>query len=301
VLYSSGVADRSVNQCETKIWFESFLAFWRSWQVGLTLAGSAGAQVKFKTLYKFKGGTDGKSPAAGLVFDQAGNLYGTTQGGGPDKSRGTVFQLTPQQSGGWTKHVLYSFCSQMNCTDGAQPYAGMIFDRAGNLYGTTISGGAHHGGIVFQLTPNQNGGWTEGVLYSFCSRGNCADGLHPFAGLIFDQAGNLYGTTYYGGDQQDGTVFQLTPNQNGGWTEHVLYSFCSQTNCTDGWYPLAGLIFDQAGNLYGTRGGVGELDASGTVFQLTPNQNGGWTEHVLYSFCRMRTAPTATDIPRLPA
>jgi uncharacterized repeat protein (TIGR03803 family) len=256
--------------------------------VTLVYAPNAWAGAKFKTLYKFKGGKDGDSPDAGLIFDQAGNLYGTTQSGGADGA-GTVFQLTPNQNGGWTESVLYSFCSLANCADGGYPTAGLIFDRAGNLYGTTTDGGAHgaqtDNGTVFQLTPNQNGGWTEHVLYSFCSRTNCADGKDPTAGLTFDQAGNLYGTTYGGGAHTDnGTVFQLTPNQNGGWTEHVLHSFCSRTNCADGWYPSAGLIFDQAGNLYGTTL-AGGAQTYGTVFQLTPNQNGGWTEHVLYSFC----------------
>jgi uncharacterized repeat protein (TIGR03803 family) len=204
-------------------------------------------------------------------------------GSGGHKS-GTVFQLTPNQNGGWTEHVLYRFCSLTNCTDGSEPQAELIFDQAGNLYGTTVEGGAQgYGGTVFQLTPNQNGGWTESVLYSFCSLASCADGKAPFAGLIFDQAGNLYGTTVGGGGRYAGNVFQLTPNQNGGWTEHILHSFCSRTNCTDGSEPVAELIFDQAGNLYGTTE-LGGAQNFGTVFQLTPNQNGGWTEHVLHSF-----------------
>jgi uncharacterized repeat protein (TIGR03803 family) len=256
--------------------------------VTLVYAPNAWAGAKFKTLHKFTRGSNGIEPEGGLIFDQAGNLYGTTLGSGGHKS-GTVFQLTPNQNGGWTEHVLYRFCSLTNCTDGSEPQAELIFDQAGNLYGTTVEGGAQgYGRTVFQLTPNQNGGWTESVLYSFCSLANCADGKAPFAGLIFDQAGNLYGTTAYGGaqgqDGQGGTVFQLTPNQNGGWTESVLYSFCSLASCADGKAPFAGLIFDQAGNLYGTTVGGGGRYA-GNVFQLTPNQNGGWTEHILHSFC----------------
>jgi uncharacterized repeat protein (TIGR03803 family) len=255
----------------------------------LILSSSVWPQVTFKTLYKFKGGKDGNAPLAGLIFDQAGNLYGTTVYGGHANSGGAVFQLTPDQNGRWTESVLYSFCSLTNCADGGAPQAGLIFDQAGNLFGTTIAGGLYGNGAVFQLTPNQNGGWTESALYSFCSLANCADGADPQAGLTFDQAGNLFGTTAGGGAHNgSGTVFKLTPNQNGGWTESVLYRFCSLANCADGASPFAGLIFDQAGNLYGTTGyggAHGVYGVGGTVFKLTPNQNGRWTEHVLYSFC----------------
>jgi uncharacterized repeat protein (TIGR03803 family) len=267
--------------------------------VTLILSSSAGAQATFKTLHKFTGGTDGDAPYAGLIFDQVGNLYGTTFQGGAH-GWGTVFQLTPNQNGGWTEHVLDSFCSPTNCADGQRPQAGLIFDQVGNLYGTTWEGGAQGPGTVFQLTPNQNGGWTEHVLHSFCSRPHCADGGNPFAGLTFDLVGNLYGTTSTGGrSQYGGTVFQLTPNQNGGWTEHVLHNFCSRTNCADGYQPAAGVIFDQAGNLYGTTqyGGARGNNGDGTVFQLTPNQNGGWTERVLYSFCS-RTNCTDGFLPQ---
>jgi len=253
--------------------------------VTLLLSRSAGAQATFKTLHKFNLGKDGNSPVAGLIFDQAGNLYGTTTAGGA-QGFGTVFQLTPNQNGGWTETVLYSFCSLTNCADGSEPVAELIFDQAGSLYGTTQVGGAHNNsGTVFQLTPNQNGEWSEHVLYSFCLQTNCADGVNPRAGLIFDQAGNLYGTTSGSLNEGGGNVFQLTPNQNGGWTEHVLYSFCSRRGCADGYVPDAGLIFDLAGNLYGTTSFGGAHNDSGTIFQLTPNQNGGWTESVLHSFC----------------
>jgi uncharacterized repeat protein (TIGR03803 family) len=252
-------------------------------------APDAWAGARFKTLHKFKGGSDGNMPQASLIFDQTGNLYGTTSMGGEENS-GTVFQLTPNQNGEWTEHVLYSFCSQTSCTDGSQPLAGLIFDQVGNLYGTTESGGAYHnGGTVFQLAPNQNGGWTESVLYNFCSQTNCDDGEVPRAGLVFDRAGNLYGTTAYGGGygvSGGGTIFQLTPSQNGSWAEHVLYIFCSRTNCTDGSQPFAGLIFDQAKNLYGTT--LYGYDDLGTVFRLTPSPGGDWTERVLHQFCSWR-------------
>ena len=245
------------------------------------ILSSAGAQATFKTLYKFKGVKDGNRPETGLIFDQAGNLYGTKAFGGIHGD-GTVFQLTPNKNGGWTERVLYSFCSRTNCTDGVEPFGRLIFDQAGNLYGTTQGGGTRGRGTAFELTQNQSGGWTESVLYSFCSLTNCADGEYP-GGLVFDQAANLYGTTLGGGAQNYGTAFQLASNQKGGWTESVLYSFCSLAHCADGRQPLV-LIFDQTGNLYGTTGEGGSRDF-GTVFQLTPNRGGGWTESVLYSFC----------------
>ncbi len=154
---------------------------------------------------------------------------------------------------------------------------GLIFDQAGNLYGTTYQGGAYKQGTVFQLAPNLDGSWTKNVIYSFNNAGN--DGRWPIAGLIFDQAGNLYGTTYLGGAYKQGTVFQLTPNGDGSWRESVLHSF----NNTDGSNPSASLVFDAAGNLYGTTR-TGGTYYEGTVFQLTPNSDGSWTESVLYSF-----------------
>jgi uncharacterized repeat protein (TIGR03803 family) len=232
-----------------------------------------------KVLLNFNG-TDGDKPIASLIFDAAGNLYGTTNEGGTH-GYGTVFELTPIVGGGWTETVLYNFCSQTNCTDGEFPPASLIFDAAGNLYGTTNEGGTHGGGTVFELTPIVGGGWTETVLYNFCSQTNCTDGEFPLAGLIFDAAGDLYGTTWEGGAYGVGTVFELTPTAGGGWTEQVLHSF----NGGDGSYPyLGGLIFDAAGNLYGTTLWGGAYPSVGTVFELTPTAGGGWTEQVLHSF-----------------
>ncbi|MGH7113503.1 MAG: choice-of-anchor tandem repeat GloVer-containing protein [Stellaceae bacterium] len=195
--------------------------------------------------------------------------------------------------------TLYSFCSRggKNCTDGAHPQDGLIRDASGKLYGTTSGGGAHGAGNVFELTPNAaKTKWTEAVLYNFCSRGgrNCTDGAVSLAGVIRDASGKLYGTTYVGGAQNRGTVFELTPNAvtpNGThtkWTEKVLYSFCSQgagAACTDGASPIAALVIDASGRLYGTtyEGGAHNW---GTVFALTPNAaKTKWTEAVLHSFC----------------
>jgi uncharacterized repeat protein (TIGR03803 family) len=224
-------------------------------------------------LYSFKAGNDGASPHAGVIFDQAGNLYGTTAVGGPSNA-GTVFKLTPN-GGRWTESVLYGFSGG---SDGSQPEAGLILDAGGNLYGTTVGGGAHAGGTVFKLTPNA----TESVLYSFCSVTKCRDGMGPAAGLIFDQAGNLYGTTRLTGPKGNGVVFKLAPNAQGGWTESVLHSF---TGGNDGSQPVGGLIFDASGNLYGTTW-LGGIHLAGIAFKLTPNANGTWKETVLRSFTR---------------
>jgi uncharacterized repeat protein (TIGR03803 family) len=154
-----------------------------------------------ETLHTFTGGSDGGDPLSSLVMDAAGNLYGTTFVAG-QFGAGDVFELTPQAGGGWKESVLYSFTGG---ADGSNPYyADVIFDKSGNLYGTTVGGGTFNSGTVFELSPATGGGWTESVLYSFS--GGFADGLDgvldgaiPYAGLVFDSAGNLYGTTFGGG------------------------------------------------------------------------------------------------------
>ena len=233
-----------------------------------------------QVLHSFGNGTDGGEPRASLIFDAAGNLYGTTYGGGiychSIGGCGTVFELTLTAGGNWTEAVLYNFGSFTD--DGYEPSASLIFDAAGNLYGTTQFGGIHGWGTVFELTPTTGGGWSEQVLYNFCAQTNCStDGFLPSAGLIFDAAGNLYGTTTLGGTDGVGTVFELTPTGGGGWSEQVLLNFG-----TGGAFPQAGLIFDAAGNLYGTTSEGGTN--IGTVFELTPNVGGGWTETVLHNF-----------------
>jgi uncharacterized repeat protein (TIGR03803 family) len=234
-----------------------------------------------KVLFSFNG-TDGSGPTADLIFDAAGNLYGTAGGG--EYGAGTVFELTPTAGGGWTETVLHNFG---NGTDGAYPSGGLVFDAAGNLYGTTPDGGTYSCfggggcGTVFELTPTAGGGWAEQVLYSF---GSGTDGTAPYGALVFDAAGDLYGTTSEGGTYSCfggggcGTVFELTPAAGGSWTEQVLHNF---NGVTDGYQPVAGLIFDAAGNLYGTTAGGGP---GGTVFELTPTGDGNWTEEVLHTF-----------------
>jgi uncharacterized repeat protein (TIGR03803 family) len=224
----------------------------------LGLVANVSAADKYEVIYNFGG--------SGLISDAVGNLYGAAAYG-----NGVVYKLSHDTDGRWRETVLHSFQS----ADGTNPLAGLIFDRAGNLYGTAPGGGVHGKGVVFKLTPDADGVWTETVLHSFQG----ADGASPGAGLIFDRAGNLYGTTSMGGSLNNGTVFMLTPDADGKWIETVLHSF----QVTDGVNPVAGLIFDPAGNLYGTTGGFGDL-SFGNVFKLTPNADGIWTETVLHSF-----------------
>lgn len=189
--------------------------------------------------------------------------------------------------------VLYNFCSQPNCIDGANPAASLTPDGAGNFYGTTQLGGANMYGTVFELSPNGVGGYSETVLYSFCSLQNCTDGASPDSYVTSDGRGNLYGTTYYGGLFASGSysgyglVFELSPeaggacpsgsNSGNGWCETVLYNFMSTP---DGAFPFSGLTWDSYGNLYGTTYGGGS--GTGAVYELSPNGKGGWSEQIIY-------------------
>jgi len=233
--------------------------------------------------------TDGANSKSSLIFDRAGSMYGTTQvvyGG-----YGVVFRLTPKPDGTWTESVLYTFSGG---ADGGSPWAGLTIDSAGNLYGTTYSGGNLNNcsdggcGVVFKLTANPDGSWTESVLHQFQ---NGYDGANPGASLIFDAAGNLYGTTLYGGGGPCqirsggcGTIFKLTPNQDGSWTEKVLHRF---TGGGDGSVPQASLILDSAGSLYSTSATGGNY-GWGTLFKLTPSSDGGWAYHVLHQFAGVK-------------
>jgi uncharacterized repeat protein (TIGR03803 family) len=238
-------------------------------------------------LYTFTGGSDGGSPATGVIFDSFGNLYGTTYSGGANGD-GVVFRLTPTASAPWNETVLFAFCGPVCAlplaSDGAQPFAGgLIFDHSGNLYGTTVGGGGTNNGVVFELTPTASGPWNETVLHSFSPADG--DGGAPYSGVIFDHSGNLYGTTFDGGANEVGTVFELTPTASGPWNEIVLHAF---TAGSDGGQPYAGVIFDSAGNLYGTTYQGGDVSSgnvgSGVVFELTPTASGTWNETVLYNF-----------------
>jgi uncharacterized repeat protein (TIGR03803 family) len=247
----------------------------------LFATASRAAAQHASVLFSFAGNQNtADGPLAGLIFDASGNLYGTTIGGG--NGTGTVFQLTPAAGGGWTQETLYSF-GVSGSGDGNYPVAGLVFDNAGNLYGTTEDGGTYGSGTVFELTPAANGVWTETILYSFQQNG--ADGNFPRSGLVIDSQGNLYGTTLFGGPDNLGTVYELKPAAGGGWKEKVLHFF---GNAGEGQNPQANLILDASGNLYGTTTGDGPFlngtYINGVVFELTRTAGGGWKEEVLHAF-----------------
>jgi uncharacterized repeat protein (TIGR03803 family) len=214
----------------------------------------SGTETVLHSFCQQTGCPDGYYPQAGLVMDTNGNLYGTTIFNGA-YGGGTVFKI----SSDGTATTFYNFCTPTGCKNGRYPQAGLILDTNGNLYGTTYGGGAHGKGAVFELSPSG----AETVLHSFCARTGCSDGSHPRADLVMDTAGNLYGTTYYGGTNNVGTVFKLSPNG----TETVLHSFAA--NGSDGTYPYAGVVTDTMGNLYGTTYSGG-ANGYGTVFKVTP-------------------------------
>ena len=205
---------------------------------------------------------DGADPLAGLIFDPAGNLYGTTVGGGGyqcgSDTCGTTYELK-RASGGWKEAILHRFGKTKY--DGIWPYASLLRDAQGNLYGTTNNGGTH-GGVVFELTPQAKGGWKETILYDF--QGG-ADGLLPSAGVVMDKAGNLYGTTDAGGADDCGVIYKLAPAAKGQWTYTVLKTFYGADGCA----PAGNLIMDKKGNLYGGTV-LGGAYGGGVAFELTP-------------------------------
>jgi uncharacterized repeat protein (TIGR03803 family) len=249
--------------------------------ISLTAHGRAFGATE-SILWSFDNLTDDIEPVAGLIIDNQGNLYSTTDLGGAN-SAGMVFELTPPSTlgGDWTESTLWSFGSG---TDGSNPQASLIMDPNGNLFGTTFGGGINGSGTVFELFPPSTlgGAWTESVLWSF---GNGNDGVAPQASLIMDGNGNLYGTTRGGGDNGDGAVFELFPPSTigGTWTQSVLWSFGKGKG---GFGPEAGVTMDKSGNLYGTTRGLGFRSEAGTVFELTPpaTSGDGWTESTLWNF-----------------
>jgi len=235
--------------------------------LGLAASSVPAAQAQtFGVFHNFSGASDGANPLNGLVADASGNLYGTASSGGAS-SNGVVFQL---DSAG-VETVLHNFNGG---ADGQSPQGVLIRDKAGNLYGTTMYGGANGAGTVFRVGSTGQ----ETVLYSFTG---AADGAYPQAGLARDASGNLYGTATAGGADGNGVVFKLTPPKRKGaaWGQQVLYSFGTGV---DGAVPVAGVTLDAAGNIYGTTS-AGGANTFGTVFQLTPSGS-GWTENILHDF-----------------
>ena len=336
--YSSFITLASFNFTDGAVPYAGLIQATNGNLYGTTQIGGAGGEGTIfqitpsgtlTTLYSFcsqSNCADGEVPYAGLIQATKGDLYGTTTVGGTH-DEGTVFKITPAG----TLTTLYSFCSQSECADGAEPYAGLVQASNGNLYGTTLYGGtgancyfgAEGCGTVFSITP----GGTLTTLYSFCTKRNCADGALPYAGLIQGTDGSLYGTASAGGYEGQGTFFKITPTGtlttlyefcglgcpnepegalvqaasgefygttfNGGSGSNgtvfsitpggkltTLYSFCTQSNCTDGALPYAGLVLGTDGNFYGTTV-FGGANGYGTIFQITPSG----TLTTLYSFC----------------
>ncbi len=204
-------------------------------------------------------------PSAGPVISKAGDLFGVATNGG--NGVGGVYEVRPPktQGGAWTEHTLYAF---QKGNDAAEPLGRLAIDHQGNLYGVSAAGGTGTEGTVFELSRNGNT-WSDAVLYSFCAETHCDDGAVPMGGVIIDgKTGNVYGTTFYGGDGNVGVVFQLTPpaNQGGAWTESTLHSFKRKGG--DGASPRGRLAFGKFGSLMGTTtvGGSG----LGTVFSVLP-------------------------------
>ena len=219
-------------------------------------------------LYYFTGGADGSTPLSGVIFDQSGNLYGTTEDGGA-YGCGTVYELSPNGSS-WTEQVLYSFhCEE---SDGQNPIGGLIFDTAGNLYGTTNFGGANHGGTVFELSPAGAGNWTFHLLYSLAYNGTVDFLIYgPTGTLAMDSSGSLYGTTLMDGTHAGGSVFKLSPS-GGSWTYTDLHDF---QGGADGGNPFGNVVLDASGNIYGTAGVGGSGGGCdglgcGVVWEITP-------------------------------
>ncbi len=248
---------------------------------------------KEDVLYSFTGASDGEGPQAGVIFDNVGNLYGTTVAGGSNGG-GTVFKLEPNSRHGWTESILHSFT--LVSGDGSRPQTDLVFDTQGNAYGATLWGGSAgqscHGfgcGVVFELTPHAKGAWTETILHVFAG---APDGATPSSSVVLDSAGNLYGMTAYGGagpcninGPRDapvpgcGAVYELMHKTDGGWTETVVYSFVRGGGSAV--TPSGGLILDNVGRLIGTSFAGG--DRWGAVFELDQSRR-GWDQSVLHRF-----------------
>jgi len=224
-----------------------------------------------KVVHAFTGGDDGSGPGSRVTVDRAGNIYGMTPTGGA-YGLGTIYQIRPPSTGALTFKVIHAFTGG---ADGSNGSAGRMILRDGRLYGAATTGGNQGSGVVFELTPKAFGEWNFKTIYTFQGQ---PDGSFPYGALLFDPSGNIYGTTYYGGANGIGAVYELSPQPVGEWTEDLIYSF---QQGPDGNSPISNLVFDKAGNLYGTtsEGGLG----SGTIFKLSP-VGGNWTETVVHAF-----------------
>jgi uncharacterized repeat protein (TIGR03803 family) len=251
-----------------------------------------GTKFQFQVLHSFcrkTNCTDGAFSESSLIVDTSGNLYGTTDAGGLN-DQGTAFELIPNADHSrWTAQVLYSFCAQSNCVDGAVPYltltykgaaTGALYDGTSPLFGATSQGGTFSRGTAYELifvagkTKRK-----EKVLYSFCAQSNCTDGDTP-TGIVADGKGNLFGATRLGGNSNQGTAFELVAKT---FDETVLHHFCSRANCKDGAQPFGAITLNANGRVFGSTQSGGDF-GKGTVFRVTPNGTSS-QEAVLHSFC----------------
>jgi uncharacterized repeat protein (TIGR03803 family) len=229
-----------------------------------------------QVIHNFSGPDDGYGPGAGLTLAPDGSLYGMTPTGG-EFGIGTIYRLKADQSGRWGLQVVHAFTGG---SDGGAASAGrLLLGSGGNLYGVATVGGAYGSGVAFKLVHAPSGHWQLKTIYDFQGQ---PDAGFPYGGLTIDAASNLYGTTYYDGANDLGTVYKLSRRGHGQWKETVLYSF---KGGTDGASPISNVNIDASGDLYGTTSEGGAAGCGcGTIFKLAPNGNGTWTESVVYRF-----------------
>lgn len=238
----------------------------------LTHSGDGWTQ---SVIHTFTGGNDGSGPGSPVAFDAHGSLYGTTPTGGVHDC-GVVYEMKPGTGGTWNLGVIHAFTGGLDGLGGGA--SRLLIDGGGNLYGVNTVGGANGFGNVFEMVLVA-GKWQLRTLYSFRDQ---PDGASPYGGVIFGPDGNLYGTTYYAGANDVGTVYKLTRNKDDSWSESVLYSF---KGGSDGDSPISTLVIDARGNLYGTTSDGGAANCGcGTIFRVSRQQGGGWTETPVYRF-----------------
>ena len=220
-------------------------------------------------------GSDGSGPGAGVTFDAHGNLYGMVPIGG-SFGLGAIYQMQPQPDGTYHFRIIHNFTGG---NDGSGGSAGrLIPDSRGSFYGVTTTGGANGKGVAFKLTRAQDGTWHYQTIYAFKGQ---PDAGFPYGGLTFDKGGkNLYGTSYWDGAHNSGSVYQLS-HQSGTWKERVLYSF---KGGSDGSGSIANVVFDKNGNMYGTTSEGGAGCSCGLIFKLAPGAQNKWTESIVYTF-----------------
>lgn len=239
--------------------------------LSLALPAAAQGAAREQVIYSFSLSGNCFSPVAPLITDAQGNLYGTASGGS-ESYPGCVFELSPNGDGTWSEKTVHFF----DVNNGDQPVAALVFDQAGNLYGTAGSGGLFGGGVVFELSPATDGDWTDSILYDF---GRSGDGVNAATEVVFGPDGSLYGATEFGGSSGCGIVYRLSPGLVG-WSETILHDFANSTQ--DGCNPRSGVVFDSRGQLYGTTSGGAQ--GFGTVYQLTRSRDGSYQEHLIHNF-----------------